>query len=122
MWGRNDHGQLGTINPPPSPLSSSGWLYQPIPLCYLPKSSPILPKGFKVKTIECGSEHSLVLSIDGQCISWGWNEHGNCGVGNNNDQWSPVKLIKFNKDEFLVEQIGSGCGNSWIWAKKKDIK
>ncbi|CAJ0643203.1 10344_t:CDS:2 [Entrophospora sp. SA101] len=119
-FGLNKYGQLGYA----SPLSIRNCEIprKPIPLCYLPKSSPILPKGFKVKTIECGSEHSLVLSIDGQCISWGWNEHGNCGVGNNNDQWSPVKLIKFNKDEFLVEQIGSGCGNSWIWAKKKDIK
>src|SRR5437764_8271416 len=104
-------------------LSSSGWLNEPVPLCYLPKSSPKLPKDFKVKTIKCGSEHSLVLSTDGQCVSWGWNEHGNCGIGNNDDQWNFAELIGFNKDDnndFFVEQVGAGCGNSWIWVKKKN--
>lgn len=27
-----------------------------------------------------GSEHGVALTTAGQLLSWGWNEHGNCGV------------------------------------------
>ena len=28
-----------------------------------------------------GSEHCLCLTEGGDVFAWGWNEHGNCGVG-----------------------------------------
>ena len=34
-----------------------------------------------VRKTRAGSEHVLCLSEAGQVWSWGWNEHGNCGLG-----------------------------------------
>ena len=34
-----------------------------------------------VKKARAGSEHVLCLSEAGEVWSWGWNEHGNCGLG-----------------------------------------
>lgn len=32
--------------------------------------------------IKAGSEHNVIL-IGDEMYSWGWNEHGNLGIGNN---------------------------------------
>ena len=34
-----------------------------------------------VRKARAGSEHCLCLSEAGEVWSWGWNEHGNCGLG-----------------------------------------
>lgn len=44
----------------------------------------------------CGSEHSLFLTEEGKLFSFGWNEHGSCGSGDEVDQLLP----------FLVEEPG----------------
>lgn len=32
-----------------------------------------------IRSIACGSEHSLVVTKDGELFSCGWGEHGNLG-------------------------------------------
>ncbi|VDN96919.1 unnamed protein product [Rodentolepis nana] len=79
-WGRSDFGQLGrTILSPGISSSSSVWpqkglVFDPTPhLVQIGTSSSII-------SISAGAEHSLALTEDGQLWTWGWNEHGNCGV------------------------------------------
>nr|CDS25412.1 secretion regulating guanine nucleotide exchange [Hymenolepis microstoma] len=79
-WGRSDFGQLGrTILNPDTSSSSSLWpqkglVFDPTPqLVQIGTSSSI-------RSISAGAEHSLALTEDGQLWTWGWNEHGNCGI------------------------------------------
>jgi protein ATS1 len=68
--------------------------------------------------LACGSEHVLALSQHPtpRIHVWGWNEHGNLGLGHTNDVRVPVVL-----DNNLAETEGlkpmdiwAGCGTSWI--------
>ncbi|CAA7270952.1 unnamed protein product [Cyclocybe aegerita] len=77
-----------------------------------------------VVQLACGSEHVLVLILQGHdCSSarqevwgWGWNEHGNLGTGDTKDVPTPIKVWPPNTDDGLmkVEGIWAGCGSSWI--------
>ncbi|CAG8827954.1 45625_t:CDS:1, partial [Gigaspora margarita] len=113
IWGRNDHGQLGKVNPEindqnKSEENENGYIHQPVPLYYLPQYV-LFPKFLKIQSCICGSEHSLAISTSNECFSWGWNEHGNCGTGNNIDQWTPVKINTLYKN-IIVKKIATGCG------------
>ena len=48
--------------------------------------------------------------------SWGWNEHGNCGVGNEDDVRVPT-LIDSSSYQALL--IGSGAGHSFAIVQNK---
>jgi protein ATS1 len=90
-----------------------------------------------VKQLACGSEHVLVYveaqsSIDQspsnditkhvlhrspEVWGWGWNEHGNLGVGTTDDQHLPIRIWPpvSNPCPFRqVVNIWAGCGTSWI--------
>lgn len=73
--GRNSFGQLGH----PSVLHSS---------------TPLLVDcGVPIDAIHCGSEHSIAVTQDRTTLYlWGWNEHGNLGLGHHNNQPSPQPL------------------------------
>ena len=87
-WGRNDHGQLPSPNLPP------------------------------LTKIAVGSEHVVALSTEGDVLSWGWGEHGNCGPqpgnGDVKDRWSVIASAKFIPPDAKITGIGAGCATSWI--------
>lgn len=65
LWGRNSYGQLATKN--------------------IDKSDDLVKlKGIrgKIRQFHLGSEHGLVVDEHNDVFTWGWNEHGNCGNGN----------------------------------------
>lgn len=72
LWGRNTYGQLA---------SSKG-----------DKSDNLVElKGIqgKIEQFHLGSEHGLAIAKNNDvssCFTWGWNEHGNCGNGNEQNQ------------------------------------
>ncbi|RHZ74518.1 hypothetical protein Glove_221g64 [Diversispora epigaea] len=122
IWGRNDHGQLGRKNEfdeiDDTLNEEEGWISKPIPLYFLPHTLSSLPKDVEINDFVCGSEHSLCIKKNDEfceCFTWGWNEHGNCGSGNNIDQWIPIRIIHENT---IIKGIGAGCGNSWIWTEQ----
>jgi len=39
----------------------------------------------RVRAAVAGSEHCTCLTDTGQLVTWGWNEHGNCGLGLDQD-------------------------------------
>jgi protein ATS1 len=71
-----------------------------------------------LQNLACGSEHILALfscetGPPGKEVwGWGWNEHGNLGLGSTNDQTIPCK-IPLEKPE----RIWAGPGTSWIYTK-----
>lgn len=93
--------------------------------------------------IACGSEHVLALVLrtqinsgtDGNCTvllpevwGWGWNEHGNLGLGETSDVYTPTRIwpasslkmgmVRHIPDDALSKSsavgIWAGCGTSWI--------
>lgn len=72
LWGRNTYGQLGNSKDD--------------------KSDDLVElKGIpgKIEQFHLGSEHGLVIAKNNDvsfCFTWGWNEHGNCGNGNEQNQ------------------------------------
>jgi protein ATS1 len=82
-WGRSDRGQL-----PPSNLPA-------------------------ISRLSAGSEHFIALSQNQKVYTWGWNEHGNCGLSTLEDV-TFVHEIPFAKEEIPM-YVAAGCGSSWIW-------
>lgn len=69
LWGRNTYGQLANSNGD--------------------KFDELLElKGTQgnIQQFHLGSEHGLVVTENNDVFTWGWNEHGNCGNGNETNQ------------------------------------
>lgn len=67
-----------------------------------------------------GDDFSIAIKLDGSMWSWGKNDRGQLGIGNNNDQLIPVKVGKSKK--WTAASSGSGgCiavqsdGSVWVW-------
>lgn len=80
----------------------------------------------KLKRISCGSEHVLSLLAEddiysGEVWGWGWNEHGNLGLGTTVDVKRPTKIWPSEGDHHgKATNIWAGCGTSWITVKRED--
>nr|CAD7418969.1 unnamed protein product [Timema poppensis] len=92
-WGRNTYGQLGSQES----QGSETW-------------KPQFVQGLKnVKQMCVGSEHNIVILDNGDVMSWGWNEHGNCGTGSLENVTTPAFLDTLRKTSL----IGAGAGHSF---------
>uniref|UniRef100_A0A0X3NSJ8 Secretion-regulating guanine nucleotide exchange factor n=1 Tax=Schistocephalus solidus TaxID=70667 RepID=A0A0X3NSJ8_SCHSO len=150
-WGRADFGQLGrtlTEASAPSTPSTSGdkptvWpikgkTFDPVPgrVIFGCTSEPQSPtEEVHITRVVAGSEHCLALDERQRLWSWGWNEHGMCGIGqvseadNQTSDFSIRPLDPSDSDwclkrPFLVRfpdpkpfprilNIGSGYGHSF---------
>ncbi|XP_033753080.1 LOW QUALITY PROTEIN: secretion-regulating guanine nucleotide exchange factor-like, partial [Pecten maximus] len=98
-WGRGDYGQLGR--------SCDG-------SCdHIPTLIPNLPS---VQNISCGSEHNLAISGDGLVFSWGWNEHGICGTGNEDNVYNAQQVAALSN--LKVKCFGCGNGHSLVFGSE----
>ncbi|KAI9867066.1 MAG: hypothetical protein M1813_000464 [Trichoglossum hirsutum] len=90
-WGRDDHGQLASTGIP------------------------------SLQKIAIGSEHALGLTLDGKLVTWGWGEHGNCGLELDDDgdvkgRWNEIPLPRTGPGIApLASGIGAGCASSWVF-------
>lgn len=105
VWavGSNTHGQLGRRAPS---AASSG--------DRLSLGDGAAPP--HIQGLVCGSEHTWILTRQGTLYAWGWNEHGNLGVGSLEDQWAPREVAVTGEDGALkrVRGMWAGCGTSWV--------
>jgi alpha-tubulin suppressor-like RCC1 family protein len=81
-WGRNDKYQLGIT---------------PNQHIFIPQAIPFGTDDNAIKSVCCGAESSHILDELGNILSTGWNEHGNLGIGDDdnacesdNSQWRRV--------------------------------
>ncbi|KIM38330.1 hypothetical protein M413DRAFT_447829 [Hebeloma cylindrosporum] len=103
--GSNSHHQLGRQN------GGS----EPVAIVEFPESL-----GHSSLKIACGSEHVLTLCSSEQVWGWGWNEHGNLGLGHTGDAPAPVRLWppSYLDDRVSsIQGIWAGLGTSWICAE-----
>ncbi|KAG6841575.1 hypothetical protein C0991_009610 [Blastosporella zonata] len=113
--GSSAHGQLGRHIPSGAPPSLA-------PVELTPSNHARIP------TIACGTEHVLALlsrnstTSSSEVWGWGWNEHGNLGIGTTENAFTPIQLwqpalAEGGKDVPEVVGIWGGSGTSWIVAK-----
>lgn len=71
----------------------------------------------RIASLVMGSEHSLAVTDRGSVIAWGWGEHGNCGV--EDDEKKNAKggynTLFMPKHDGRVTGIGAGCATSFFW-------
>lgn len=99
LWGRNTYGQLGSgkvTNSEPAPMKL------------------IIPN--QVADIQLGSEHGVARDVEGNIWTWGWNEHGNCGNGSEENVLKPQR-IPFQKPAILCS---CGAGFCYVVLKGMD--
>ncbi|XP_058814282.1 secretion-regulating guanine nucleotide exchange factor isoform X2 [Topomyia yanbarensis] len=95
LWGRNNYGQLGVA------VDTS-------------RDGPtLLDVESNVRDFCLGSQHGVALADDG-VYSWGWNEHGNCGTGNNENVWTPTRIKQMRR----AEVVASGAAFCFVLQKR----
>lgn len=72
-FGRNDKGQLGT--------GSDALVGLPIEIF----------SDKRMKSVQCGSESTMIIDVEDQLWGCGWNEHGNLGTGDQEDSFTLSK-------------------------------
>lgn len=90
-WGRGDFGQCGQGNFEHVSFPSEIMFFR--------------DNDIHVSEIFCGSEHCLATSHpSGTLYSWGWNEHGNLGLGHQRNECMPSEIPDFslNKKTLLA--------------------
>lgn len=116
--GSNNKGQLGRDQPSGSSNSSvvSATAEGPYPVTF-----PEGAKSRKLSCVACGSEHAMALLSEAgnaapgsEVYAWGWNEHGNLGLGHEADAQLPARVNLDLQDGEEVVKIWAGCGSSWI--------
>ncbi|KAF7347288.1 Secretion-regulating guanine nucleotide exchange factor [Mycena venus] len=82
---------------------------------------PFTPATHRLLQIACGSEHVLtsffvLASSTTEVWGWGWNEHGNMGIGTTQDVRLPVKIWPPQEAQAQSGRVGiwAGAGTSWI--------
>lgn len=62
------------------------------------------------KQFTTGSEHGILETLDGIVFAWGWGEHGNCGI--KEDEGTIYQLTKLYQGHVCL--IAAGCATSWV--------
>ena len=65
-------------------------------------------EGMNVAAVFSGASHSLAISDEGACISWGKNNQGQCGHGNMTDHLFPMVIEYFEGKGDLILQVAGG--------------
>lgn len=98
-WGHNGYSQLGSGNTNqgliPSLVSSISGL-----------------QAKKIIQVACGSHHSLALTDDGEVYAWGYNNCGQIGLGNTNNQTLPRKINSVTIGSKKISVIACGQTSS----------
>jgi RCC1 and BTB domain-containing protein len=89
-WGKNDEGQCGT--------GTNEIVESPF--------NVKINENSNIKSIVCGNYHSLVLYDNGIVYGWGFNGFGQLGLGTNDDQLKPIKILE------NIKQIDCGYNHT----------
>jgi alpha-tubulin suppressor-like RCC1 family protein len=89
-----------------------------------PRSSFVGPlstlEGVVIQNLVCGSKHTLILSRSGKVFSWGYNQYGQVGHGDNGlADWEP-RPIK-GLDLFKVKMLAAGEDHTVAMTEDGDV-
>ena len=105
-WGRGEDGQLG--------VGDTSAQEEPVYVDSL--------RGIGVKDIACGSGHTVVLTCEGEIMSWGRGDDGRLGHGDHNWKYVPRPVVHLSG--YVISQITCGSyhtaavassGELWTW-------
>eukprot|EP01132_Coremiostelium_polycephalum_P002603 gene2603-3227_t len=85
-------------------------------------------RGVEIKKLKSGWGHTLVLTKQGQLLTWGSNFHGQCGIGSKGPSIIPVSEIK--QSSTIIDISCGSCissaiddgGSFFIWGSSGDGK
>ena len=69
-----------------------------------------------IQRLSIGYEHGLAINTSKELYAWGWNEHGNCGLGNTENVLQPIK-VDFEGQNVVINCF-AGSGHSFALIKK----
>jgi alpha-tubulin suppressor-like RCC1 family protein len=82
-------------------------------------------KEYAIMAIAAGYAHSLALDDQGRMWAWGWNGHGQLGLGpeDTHDYWTPTEITGAFRDAQITAIAAGGYhslaadhdGNVWTW-------
>lgn len=80
-----------------------------------------------IKQIECGQDHSMFLTDDGQLYTCGWGADGQTGLGHFETVWKPtlvkcdIEGVKLNKISTRADTVLAldNEGNVWGWGNSE---
>ncbi|KAJ3129450.1 hypothetical protein HK100_008597 [Physocladia obscura] len=110
MWGRQDLAQI----PNTTNLTAAS---APASKCILPTVIPLLKNARK---LTLGPESAIAILSTGRIVSWGWNEHGNCGVGHiqnvqlDSDNSCRMKISSGIVDDVVPSHVFCGYGHAFV--------
>ncbi len=93
-WGRGSHGQLGH--------GDDADRVVPCVVASLRGNT----KHARISDVACGAKHTLALAATGRVYAWGWNGHGQLGLGHRDDVSAPTLLNRLRKR--TVTQVACG--------------
>lgn len=109
-WGSNWNGESGAEDEE----------YVP----YATKIDAFADQEIKIVSIEAGRYHSLALDTEGSVWAWGYNEDGELGIGNDEDQYIPQLVQTLDGALAGITAISAGSyhslaldsyGGIWAW-------
>ncbi|CAD8059182.1 unnamed protein product [Paramecium sonneborni] len=74
-----------------------------------------------ISKIACGLYHTLAVTIDGNVLSWGYNDHGQLGNGTQISSMEIQEIQYFHKNQFFVVDISAGEGISICRTDQGDV-
>ena len=119
-WGRADLGQLGRRvasghDHREESVSLPHWHPAPVRLAEFTGGSGCVHAGSLPvpRTVACGAEHVLCAAVCGCGFSWGWNEHGNLGLGDTVNRALPAR-IGCCSDGRRITSVAAGGAVSFV--------
>uniref|UniRef100_A0A672GDI5 RCC1-like domain-containing protein n=1 Tax=Salarias fasciatus TaxID=181472 RepID=A0A672GDI5_SALFA len=74
------------------------------------------------KAVACGASVSFVVTKDGSVYAWGMGTNLQLGTGEEDDEWSPVKMTGQQLENRVVLMVSSGGQHTVLLAKDKQDK
>jgi alpha-tubulin suppressor-like RCC1 family protein len=79
----------------------------------------------KITQVACGAEHTIALAEDGTVWTWGLNSFGQLGLGNLENQYTPVQVSSLSNVTVIVAAGWHSIaikddGSVWTWGDNYD--
>lgn len=85
---------------------------------------PFLVKNKVLQSFKCGSEHAIAIVSNAEngereAWAWGWNEHGNIGLGHTDDVTTPTRIWPEERSSAgtvggELRDVWAGNGTTWL--------
>jgi alpha-tubulin suppressor-like RCC1 family protein len=78
---------------------------------------PVMSGDVQVSKVAAGSRHTVALLEDGCVFTWGWNEYGQLGLGDNVSRDSPTSVELFSNGGIRITDVFAGWWNTLFVAE-----